>query len=90
MIDTSLTIELPGERVRAAVKEVINATRIVVEHLATPMFATTYKQGNFVECEQEAGMSGPVWVGKYKMAPIIEEPIKEVKNVRLRRSKSDK
>jgi hypothetical protein len=92
MIDTSLTIELPGERIRAVVKEVINSTRVVVELTALPMVAAhNYKQGNFVECEQEMGMFGTVWIGKYKMAPIIvEEPIKEVKNVRVRRNKSDK
>ncbi len=91
MIDSLLTIELPGERTRATVRKVVNPATVIVELTSIPMIKDhNYQQGNFVECNLHNGMFGSVWKGAHKMTPVFEEPIKEVKNVRIRRAKSDK
>ncbi len=86
MIDSSITIEVPGERIRGTVVDVISADKIIVELTNLPLSKShDYKQGNFVECHLESNVLGNAWTAKHKMNRV-EEIIEEVKDVRIRKS----
>ncbi len=86
IIGSYLTVELPGERMRATVKDVIDEKTVVVEIIIIPMTKShDYKQGNFVECALENGIFGKNWVGKYKMLPL--EEVKEVKTLKQKKAR---
>lgn len=86
MINSSLTIELTGERLRTIVKDVISPTKVIAEITSSPMTkGHDYKQGDFVQCHKEHSPLGDRWVGKHKVY-LVEEPIVEVKDVRVRKS----
>lgn len=86
MINSSLTVEFSGERVRTTVKDVISPTKVVAEITSMPMTkGHDYKQGDFVECHKEFTPLGDRWIGKRKVY-LVEEPIEEVKDVRVRKS----
>lgn len=87
MIGSSLTVELPGERLRTIIKDVISPFKVVVEITSLPMTKNhDYITGDHVECHLEVNALGSQWIGKHKLY-LVKEPVEEVKkDVRVRKS----
>lgn len=61
-IDTYLTIDLPGEKLRALVRKVLNKNKIVLELTSVPLAKShAYKKGDLIACKRVQGMFGEVW-----------------------------
>lgn len=61
-IETYLTIDLPGEKLRAFVKKILTPNKIILQLLSVPLAKShNYKQGDFVACARKKGIFGECW-----------------------------
>jgi hypothetical protein len=61
-VEGKVVIDLPGERVLAEVRVVVDENHIVVVLLAPPMAqGTMYRKGDVVPCERKDGPLGEHW-----------------------------
>lgn len=77
-IDTYLIIELPGEKLRALVRRVLNKNKIVLQLTNVPLAKShTYKKDDFVACKRVQGMFGESWEA-IESKPTLEDFVEQV------------
>ena len=85
-LDSVITIEVPGERIRGTIVDVVAHNEIIVQLTNLPLSkGHEFKQGDFVRCNLENDVLGRMWVGKCKVKKQ-DEVIEEVKDDRVRKS----
>lgn len=77
-----LTIELPGEALRAMVERVVSSDSIVARIVSQPMAKShSYKKDDIVACRRQKAMMGEVWAAiDERREPVKEAIVKEEKN----------
>lgn len=83
IIDSYLTIDLPGEKLRALVKKVINNNKIILQLTNQPLAKShTYRKDDFVACIRKEGMFGEMWE-VVESKPSLDDFVEQVNVVRF-------
>lgn len=78
LLDTYITVDLPGEKLRALIKKILSETEIVLQLTSTPLAKShTYKKDDFVACKRVAGMFGEIWEA-IESRPSLEDFMEKV------------
>ena len=81
-LDTYLTIELPGEKLRALIKKILTKHKIVLQLTSVPLAKShAYKQYDFVACKRVQGMFGETWE-VMESKPTLEDFVEQVNDQR--------
>lgn len=61
-LETFLTIDLPGEKLRALVKKVLDKNKIILQLTSVPLAKShNYQKDDFVACKRVQGIFGEMW-----------------------------
>ncbi len=76
-----LTINLPGETLRAIVEKLVTPDSIIAKIASQPMAkaAHSYKMGDFVACRRQRTMMGEAWEAADERRPEVKELVKQEK-----------
>lgn len=81
-----LIAQLPGERLRAIIRQVVTPDAVIVELTSIPLAKShTYKRGDYVACRRNHVMGTEEWKAVEDQRISIEDLVeKEIKVVKLR------
>lgn len=85
-IDTYLTIDLPGEKLRAVVRKILTPNKVVIELTGCPLAKShQYKKDDFVACKRTQGIFGETWEA-IESKPNLEDFVEKIDAKHTRRT----
>lgn len=90
-----LIVQLPGERLRAIIKRVVNDNAVIVELTSMPLKGMhNYKRGDFLACRRKETALGEIWEAvadnKISIEQIVEQEEKAAKVDKPKKKKAKK
>lgn len=82
-IGTYLLIDLPGEKLRAFVKKILNPNKVILQLTSVPLAKShTYKMNDFVACARKKGIFGESWEA-IESRPTLEDFVERMNVKRI-------
>lgn len=89
--DGYLIASLPGERVRAQIRQVVTKDAVIVELTSIPLAKShNYKRGDYVACRRTQDDTGNIWKAVEEQKISIEQLAKQETKAVKPRKKSRK
>lgn len=91
--DGYLIAQLPGERLRAIIRQVVTPDAVIVEITSIPLTKShTYKRGDYVACRRNKGVGMEEWKAVEEQRISIQDLVDKEKKavVRVKKTKKKK